>query len=203
MSRNDLAAASSIPPLAQPVGAKTTHQIGPMLRQRRKELNLTLAQVAERVGIAQGFLSEIERDQASPSVATLIRLCDALGVPVGSLFVTSQPLVVRAGAREKMRYGGQQITYELLTSRTAHQMAAIMSRLAPGGTSGPEQHTLNAEEEFVLVLEGEMVMEIGEQAYHLFEGDALTFDPRQRHRYLNPSTINDCRTLCMITPQPR
>lgn len=193
------------PPLTGPGPAAptTTHQIGPMLRQRRKELNLTLAQVSGQVGIAQGYLSEIERDQASPSVATLIRLCDALGVPVGSLFVSSQAFVVRANAREKMRYGGQMITYELLTSHAAHQMAAIVSELQPGGMSGPEQHTLNAEEEFVLVLEGEMVMEIGEQAYHLFEGDALTFDPRQRHRYLNPSRSAICRTLCTITPQPR
>lgn len=186
-----------------PVGPTTTHQIGPMLRQRRKELNLTLAQVAERVRIASGFLSEIERDQASPSVATLIRLCDALGISVGTLFTSNQPLLVRAGAREKMRYGGQMITYELLTSRNAHQMAAIMSQLSPGGMSGPEQHTLNAEEEFVLVLEGEMIMEIGEQRYHLFQGDALTFDPRLKHRYLNPSKTGICRTLCTITPQPR
>lgn len=202
MTKSGLAS-PNLPPSANPMAATTSHQIGPMLRQRRKELNLTLAQVAERVGIAQGFLSEIERDQASPSVATLIRLCDTLGIPVGSLFASSQPLLVRAGAREQMRYGGQAITYELLTSRTAHQMASIMSQLQPGGMSGPEQHTLNAEEEFVLVLQGEMVMEIGAQEYHLFEGDALTFDPRQKHRYLNPSKTALCRTLCVITPQPR
>ncbi|OYX25259.1 MAG: hypothetical protein B7Z10_06865 [Rhodobacterales bacterium 32-66-7] len=181
----------------------TTHQIGPMLRRRRREMNLTLAQVAGSAGIASGFLSEIERDQASPSVATLIRLCDVLGISVGSLFTSNQPLLVRAGSREKMRYGGQMITYELLTSRTANTMAAIMGELQPGGMSGPEQHTLNAEEEFVLVLQGEIVMQIGAQSYHLYEGDALTFDPREKHRYLNPSPTQVCRTLCMITPQPR
>ena len=201
MTKSDLAS-PSLPP-ASPMAATTSHQIGPMLRQRRKELNLTLAQVADRVGIAQGFLSEIERDQASPSVATLIRLCDCLGVSVGSLFTSRKPLLVRAGEREKMRYGGQLITYELLTSRTAHQMASIMSQLQPGGMSGPEQQTLTAEEEFVLVLQGEMVMEIGAQEFYLFEGDALTFDPRQKHRYLNPSKTGICRTLYVITPQPR
>lgn len=186
---------------AQP--ATTTHQIGPMLRQRRRELNLTLAQVATAAAIASGFLSEIERDQASPSVATLIRLCDVLGIPVGSLFTSNQPQLVRADSREKMRYGGQMITYELLTSRNANQMAAIMGVLQPGGMSGPEHHTLNAEEEFVLVMQGEIVMQIGDQVFHLCEGDALTFDPRQRHRYLNPSQTQICQTLCVITPQPR
>ena len=186
-----------------PSSPTTTHQIGPTLRQRRKDLGLTLDRVAGPAGIASGFLSEIERDQASPSVATLIRLCDVLGIAVGSLFASNQPLLVRAQERQKMRYGGQMIAYELLTSRTAHKMAAVMGALQPGGMSGPEQHTLNAEEEFVLVIEGEIVLQIGDQDYHLFQGDALTFDPRQRHRYLNPSADQTCRTLCMITPQPR
>jgi transcriptional regulator with XRE-family HTH domain len=186
-----------------PTAPATIHQVGPMLRSRRKELKLTLVQVAGQAGIASGFLSEIERDQASPSVATLIRLCDVLGISVGSLFTSNQPLLVRAGSREKMRYGGQMVTYELLTSCTANIMAAIMGELLPGGTSGPDQHTLNAEEEFVLVLQGEIILQIGDQQFHLFEGDALTFDPRQRHRYMNPSRDRICRTLCMITPHPR
>lgn len=192
-----------VPARLAPAAPVTTHQIGPMLRNRRKELNLTLADVARSAGIAAGFLSEIERDQASPSVATLIRLCEVLGIAVGSLFASNQPLLVRAGAREKMRYGGQMITYELLTSRTAHLMASVMSELQPGGMSGLEQHTLNAEEEFVFVLKGELIMQIGEQKYHLHEGDALTFDPRQKHRYMNPSKTKVCKTLCMISPQPR
>ncbi|MFN0116292.1 MAG: cupin domain-containing protein [Paracoccaceae bacterium] len=203
MTKSNLPAAALAPPNLAAPGPTTTHQIGPMLRQRRKEANLTLAQVAGRAGIASGFLSEIERDQASPSVATLIRLCDVLGVSVGSLFTSNQPLLVRAGAREKMRYGGQMVTYELMTSRTANMMAAIMGELQPGGMSGAEQHTLNSEEEFVLVMQGEIVLQIGDQEFHLFEGDALTFDPRVRHRYVNPSQDQVCRTLCMITPQPR
>ena len=203
MTQTNLPAPAQPSPAFATVAPATTHQIGPMLRQRRKELNLTLAQVAGNAGIATGFLSEIERDQASPSVATLIRLCEALGISVGSLFASNQPLLVRAGAREKMRYGGQMITYELLTSRTANQMAAVLGALQPGGMSGTEQHVLDAEEEFVLVLQGEIVMQIGDQSYHLYEGDALTFDPRQKHRYLNPSPTQVCRTLCMITPHPR
>jgi transcriptional regulator with XRE-family HTH domain len=208
MSKSDLPATLTSGPILSgpdvgPSAPATTHQIGPMLRNRRKEVNLTLVQVAGQAGIASGFLSEIERDQASPSVATLIRLCDVLGISVGSLFTSNQPLLVRAGSREKMRYGGQLITYELLTSRTAHMMAAIVGELQPGGMSGPEQHVLNAEEEFVLIMQGEIIMEIGDQVFHLFEGDALTFDPRQKHRYQNPSATQVCRTLCMITPQPR
>ena len=190
-------------PMITPAGQVTSSQIGPMLRKSRKERNLTLEVVAKRSGIAVGFLSEIERDQASPSVATLIRLCDVLGIPVGSLFQTSQAVLVRAGQGERMRYGGTAISYELMTSRAASKMAAIRAEVQPGGQSGPELHTLQADEEFVLVLEGTLRMHLEGETFDLAPGDALTFDPRRPHRYLNPSATDVCRCICLITPQPR
>ena len=184
-------------------GPVTSSQIGPMLRKSRKARDLTLEVVAKRAGIAVGFLSEIERDQASPSVATLIRLCDVLGIAVGSLFQTRQAVLVRAGQGERMRYGGTAISYELMTSRAASKMAAIRTELQPGGQSGPELHTIEADEEFVLVLEGSLRMHLEGVTFELGPGDALTFDPRRPHRYLNPSAAEVCRCVCLITPQPR
>ncbi len=83
-----------------------THLVGGLLRARRKALSLTLDAVAAQAGIATGFLSEIERDRSSPSVASLIRLRDVLVIPVESLFTSSQAQLVRADAREPMAFGG-------------------------------------------------------------------------------------------------
>src|SRR5690348_16325152 len=58
--------------------ASSAALVGAMLREHRRLLNLTLQEVANRAGITKGFLSEIERDKAVPSVATLMRLRDAL-----------------------------------------------------------------------------------------------------------------------------
>jgi transcriptional regulator with XRE-family HTH domain len=176
--------------------------MGPMLRARRRALDLTLEAVASQAGIATGFLSEIERDRASPSVASLVRLCAVLRIPVGSLFQSNQPELVRAGDREQMRYGGRQIQYELLSARTATRMSVVHAMLLPGGTSGDEPHMIQAEEEFIFILEGEMLVEVGGDRFHLFEGDALTHDPRRPHRYSNPSTDRNCRTICVLSPQP-
>src|SRR5438270_10842593 len=60
--------------------------VGALLREQRRLLNLTLQEVADRAGITKGFLSEIERDKAIPSVATLMRLRDALSLSISSLF---------------------------------------------------------------------------------------------------------------------
>jgi transcriptional regulator with XRE-family HTH domain len=174
-----------------------------MIRQRRKELNLTLDVVARASGIGMSFLSEIERDQSSPSVATLIKLCEVLGIPVGSLFQSSQPVVVRAGSREPMRYGGQHISYELLTSKTATKLAGIWGQLEPGAASGPDFHALDADEQLVFVIDGTMMMLFQNEEIELGAGDALTFDPRRPHRYVNRSTTKRATAICVITPQPR
>lgn len=198
-----VATIDATPGEARPKPPKGAYIIGGMLRQRRKELKLTLEAVASAAGLAASFLSEIERDHASPSVATLIRLCEVLGIPVGSLFQSSQSVVVRAGQREQMRYGGQDISYELLTSKTAAKMAGVWAQLEPGSSSGPDFHALEAEEELVFVVEGELVMLFETEEYVLGPGDSLTFDPRRPHRHLNRSTTRSTTAICIITPQPR
>ena len=198
--RGDKAGQGATPALPQQPG---DYFIGSMIRQRRKELNLTLEAVASASGIGASFLSEIERDQSSPSVATLIKLCTVLGIPVGSLFQSNQAVVVRAGARERMRYGGQNIAYELLTSKTATKLAGIWGQLEPGASSGDDFHALEAEEQLVFVIDGAMVMLFQNEEIALQAGDSLTFDPRRPHRYYNPSKTKAATAICVITPQPR
>src|ERR1700749_3638180 len=67
---------------AVPAGAR----IGAQLRAARLAARMSMAEVAEQAGLTKGFVSKLERDLANVSVASLIRLCDALGISVGSLF---------------------------------------------------------------------------------------------------------------------
>ena len=59
--------------------------IGTLIRRCRKERKLTLKTVAEKASISEGFLSQVENDVNSPSVDTLIRICNAIGVNAGDL----------------------------------------------------------------------------------------------------------------------
>ncbi|WP_243635381.1 helix-turn-helix domain-containing protein, partial [Tsukamurella pulmonis] len=61
-------------------------QVGAALKAARRARRLTLAEVAEHVGVTKGYLSKVERGLAAPSMAVLIRSCEVLDVPVGSLF---------------------------------------------------------------------------------------------------------------------
>ncbi|NMB12297.1 MAG: helix-turn-helix transcriptional regulator, partial [Firmicutes bacterium] len=57
--------------------------LGSQIRTTRNEKGLTLAEVAEATGLTASLLSQVERDITSPSVSTLKKIGDALGVPVG------------------------------------------------------------------------------------------------------------------------
>src|SRR4051812_49949635 len=58
--------------------------VGPRLRAARQAAGLTLAAVAAQAGLTKGFLSRLERDEVSPSVATLVTVCGIVGISVGS-----------------------------------------------------------------------------------------------------------------------
>ena len=59
--------------------------IGSIIRQKRKERQFILKTVAEKAGISEGFLSQVENDVNSPSVDTLIKICNAIGIEAGDV----------------------------------------------------------------------------------------------------------------------
>ena len=64
--------------------------IGSLIRHFRKERKLTLKSVSEKAGISEGFLSQVENNVNSPSVDTLMKICDAIGVQAGELLNQAQ-----------------------------------------------------------------------------------------------------------------
>ena len=173
-----------------------------MLRQSRRQRELTLEQVAQSAGITKGFLSEVERDKASPSVALLVRLCDVLALPVGSLFSTVGPAVIRKDERVPIKFGGAQISDYLLSPSSAVKAKVIFSDMAPGGTGGEALYSLSSEEEFIFVISGRLVVTIEDEETMLDAGDAMTFDPRRPHSFRNASGSVPAQALFMLMPPP-
>ena len=182
---------------------ETTTLVGAMLREQRRRLNLTLQEVAERAGITKGFLSEVERDRAAPSVATLLKLRDALSLSVSSLFRSSLPQVVRRNERQVVPYGGVGINCSLLSARNAHRLMVAHAEFKPGGESGSEPHTMDSDEEIIVVLSGTLEISVQNETHVLRAGDSITFDPRSPHIYRNPSNREAARTLCIMAPPPK
>jgi transcriptional regulator with XRE-family HTH domain len=175
-------------------------RIGAQLKAARLAARMSMAEVAEQAGLTKGFVSKLERDLANVSVASLIRLCDALGVSVGSLFQAPKGQVVRRGARPPINFGGSKMTEYLLTPSGEKRVQAILSDIEPGGGSGKEPHSLPADVEFVLILAGQLHVTVAGEQITLEQGDAFTFPANIEHTFQAPSQAGRTQVLWIISP---
>jgi transcriptional regulator with XRE-family HTH domain len=174
--------------------------IGGRLRSARLARRKTLAEVAEASSLTKSFVSKLERDHVTPSVASLIRLCDALGISVSSLFEAAEGEIVRRDEYPQINFGGHGLTEYLLTPRSEQRLQCVLSLIEPGGGSGPELYALPAEIEFVYVLGGQLTIQLDGQELGLETGDALTFSASTPHAFINPSQKESATILWLFAP---
>jgi transcriptional regulator with XRE-family HTH domain len=177
--------------------------IGPRLRAARLSRGMSLASLAAGAGLTKGFLSQVERDLVSPSVGSLLRVCEALGVGVGELFEPASGPLVRAADRPPIAFGGDGVDEFQLTPAGERRLQVIQSDIAPGGGSGDDAYGLGSEAEFVHVLAGTLDIEVEGEAYRLAAGDSLTFDAGRPRRWRNASPVREARVLWVIVPALR
>jgi transcriptional regulator with XRE-family HTH domain len=175
--------------------------IGGRIRATRLARGLTLGQVAAAAGLTEGFVSKLERDQVSPSVASLVAVCEALGLKVGDLFDAPESAIVRAGDGAQINFGGSDAKEYLLSSGNQTSIEVLHSVIEPGGSGGAELYALNCEVEFVYVLRGQLEMVLGPERHLLNTGDAMTFRGRDPHTWLNPSD-QQVEVLWVMSPAP-
>src|SRR5919112_94317 len=158
--------------VARPMGDADV-AIGGRLRAARQARGLTLDQVAAAARLTKGFLSRLERDEVSPSVASLVSVCEVVGIRVGELFETPETSLVRAGEGRQINFGGTDVRELLLTPGTQGALQVISSTIEPGGNGGEELYTLDCEVEFVYVLAGRLRITLTSQSALLDAGDAF------------------------------
>ena len=176
--------------------------IGARLRAARQAAGLTLAVVAAEAGLTKGFLSRLERDEVSPSVASLVTVCGVLGIGVGQLFEAPDTSLVRAGEAPPINFGGSGLREYLLTAGSQRQLQVIRSLVEPGGGGGPELYSLACDAEFVYVVSGELRLLLSGDTVDLGAGDAFTMPGSTPHTWLNPSRDTETEVLWVLSPAP-
>ena len=93
---------------SSPAPATTELQLGPRIRALRQARGFTLRELAERAGVTESFLSQVEREVTSPSIASVQRIAGALDLAIAELFVEEAPhgRVVRRADRRRIAYPG-------------------------------------------------------------------------------------------------
>jgi transcriptional regulator with XRE-family HTH domain len=161
---------------------------------------MTLRELAMESGLSASLLSQLERGIANPSVATLRRLTETLGVSIFSLLEEPREThtVVRPDRRRRIVIQDGRLRYELLSPDTNGQMEVWMGYLAVGEEMGSEVSS-HPSEEFIFVIKGRMEIHIGGEIYFLDEACSIQYDGRQPHRIVCAGD-EDLMFLSALTP---
>lgn len=181
------------------LGSAIIPRLGPRLRELRSRKRLTLSEAAERSGLSKGFLSRVEREQVSVSVASLIQICQTLEIEVADLFNTPEGHLVRAADKQPIAFGGTGMSEFLLTPRAERRIQVLLTTIEPGGGSGDEMYTLPIDIEFLHVLSGEVSITMGERNEVLGAGDSLLLPATVPHAFHNAGA-EQTSMLWMLSP---
>ena len=172
---------SSVPDVSSEV------DVGERLRDIRRLRRATLKTIADRAGVSESFLSQVERGRASASIASLRRIANALGVSVVDLFEPDgppSPRVLRRDERPSLAFGilGRKL---LLTPRPLSHLEVFVGELDPGGSTGAEPYAHGDSEELFVVLAGTVQLELGGDVHDLETGDSIDYRSSMTHRVTN------------------
>jgi len=170
---------------------QVTLAIGHKLRTARLAADLTLAEVAMRAGLSEGFLSKLERGEAAASIANLIQLADALGLGLGELFEAGagQPAktriaVYRAGDSGLRDVAATGYRWRVLGGGAPLDRLEVFHLVFPRGER-MKTMVSHAGQEHCHVLAGEILFHVGDAQYRLKTGDGIFIDSEQPHRAEN------------------
>jgi len=150
--------------------------VGKRIKARRSEVKMSLRDLALRVELTASFLSQVERDLTEPSLRSLRRIAYALNVPL--LFFldedNTQPLV-RRNHHKRLHLKDERVAYEVLTPDVKRRMDMFVVRLHPAedNIAYPLAHPT---EECILVLEGQLLVQLGDTKFTLEAGDSIYFE---------------------------
>ncbi|MDQ0322497.1 transcriptional regulator with XRE-family HTH domain [Pararhizobium capsulatum DSM 1112] len=171
---------------ARPTGRDSA--LGNRLRVRRKQQKLTMQEVADQAGFSVGFISQIERGITVPSLVSLIAVCRALDLDVGSVFekTRSAEPVTRRDARTIFGLGamtGQDVTYERLSAAfPGNILRSTLIHEPPGYRSEPMTHE---GEEIFYIIDGALSLELDGERVILEAGDTAHFPSTRVHATWN------------------
>jgi transcriptional regulator with XRE-family HTH domain len=158
------------------------------LRELREARNISMRALAAKSGLSANALSMIERGKTSPSVSTLYKLADALGVSITAFFGSdskkSQVVFLKSDERPRISFT-RGVFEGLGGSQFAGRVEPFMLTLESGASSGP-RNIVHSGHEFVFCLRGRLEYYVDKQTFQLESGDSLLFESKLKHRWKNP-----------------
>jgi transcriptional regulator with XRE-family HTH domain len=189
--------------------------LGPRLREVRASRELSVRELARRLGCSASLISQIERGVSVPSVGVLYSLATELGSSLDYLLfgsgagpgagaglaaggdaapaaapgpgmVSPQAPIVQRGDSRKIIDLASGVRWERLTPQSEAMTDFLEVIYSPGGHSTDERRPLRHDgREYGLVIKGTLTANVGFESYELGPGDSIAFDSSTPHEYLN------------------
>lgn len=177
--------------------------IGTRIKELRLQNDLSIRRLAVKSGLSHPFLSATEKGQTSPSVSSLKKILDALGITLSEFF--SPPKAIAGVAFYKSSEmtelaDGEMLSYKQVGANFEDaQMLVLHERYKPGAGTGEETYHHEAQEGGVVV-KGNLTITVGDLTKTLGPGDGYYFDSRLPHRMQNNGT-EECVVVSAVTPK--
>ncbi len=162
-------------------------KVGALIRARRRQLHKTLQAVCDEAGITPGYLSQVERDQATPSLGTLAQIARSLDVGMDYFIAapTAGEGLTRADERPRFSVDGSSVLYErIATDFAGNILSSFVLNVPPGYRSETVSHE---GEEILYVLEGTIKQRLDDEEITMNAGDSLHFRGNRPHAWWNES----------------
>lgn len=174
-------------------------QIGNKLRDLRVMKGLTQEELANRAELSKGFISQVERDLTSPSIATLIDILQCLGTNISDFFNDTgdeQVVFSKSDYFEKTDVDLNNQIKWIIPNAQKNMMEPILLTLEAGGSTYPDNP--HEGEEFGYVLQGSITLHIGAKTYRAKKGESFYFIPDKKHHITSKSGA----TLLWVSSPP-
>ena len=186
---------------------KRSFLIGEKIRAVRERKGYTLKIVAQRAGVSESLISQIERNKVSPAIDTLLSIADALEIDLEYLFsgYRQHRPVHLITAEERARVEENGVIYEEVVHPNEgdgiHAMEAYYVTMPPGTQTrrGSYGHTGR---EFGIIIQGAAELQYGSSVYTLKEGDSVSFSSDAPHVIANNGE-KPLRAFWVVTPPQR
>ncbi|MDI6024020.1 XRE family transcriptional regulator [Leucobacter sp. UT-8R-CII-1-4] len=163
------------------------YEVGSRISQARKLRGATLREIAAAAGVSPSFLSQLERGLTNASVASLRKIASALGVPVADL-LESNPRhthgVLRASQRPSTPLSSGSEKFVIAQPPVQH-VEIYVGRFESGGATGQDPYVHGKSQEFLIVLSGKILLELGDHKYVMDAHDSIEYLSSVPHRVEN------------------
>lgn len=175
-------------------------EIGPKLRELRIAKNLTQEELADRAELSKGFISQLERDLTSPSIATLVDILQCLGTTINEFFSEDPEEQVVFHYEDYFEKEDTELlnkTEWIIPNAQKNMMEPIRLTLKPGGST--YRDVPHEGEEFGYVLKGTVKIHIGKKVYTAKKGESFYFTPHSEH-YIEAPNSTGATIIWVSTP---